>query len=135
MIVDFKVRNSDRPAGDPKITRNQDCATDSRMDADWVKTVNVPLVIFTYHETGRKSLYCVRLCSIKYKGSTDDASPPRLDFLMDWGTRPLFAYWFRWRNGSVALRDNFCSKHIAVDDSHQERCKMRRVWIAGDQPF
>ena len=83
MIVDLKVRNSDRHAGDPRIIRNQDCATVSRMDADWVKTVNVHLVIFAHHETGRKGPNCDRLCSIKYKGSTDDSSRPRLDFLMD----------------------------------------------------
>ena len=135
MISNLRVVNSDRRVAGPDTIRNENRTTKSRMDADWIETKNSHPVVRTHPETGRKSLYCDRSYSIQFEGMSEEESQPLLDFLMDWGTRPEFTCRFRWRTGSVAFWDNRCTKHIAVDDSHRVQRIMRRVQIAGDQPF
>ncbi len=135
MISNLRVVNSDRRVAGPTTIRNQNRTTKSRMDVDWVETINTHPIVRTHPETGSKSLYCDRSYSIRFEGMTEDESQPLLDFLMDWGTRPEFTCRFRWRKGSVAFWDNRCTKHIAVDDSHRVSRIMRRIQIAGDRPF
>ena len=135
MITNLKAHNSDRRVAGPTTDRNENRTTKSRTDADWVETSNLHPIVRTHPETGCKSLYCDRSYTIKFEGMTEEESWPLLTFLMDWGTRPEFTCRFRWRRGSVAFWDNRCTKHIAVDDSHQERRIMRRIQIAGEKPF
>jgi taurine dioxygenase len=40
---------------------------------------------------------------------------------------------FRWRSGSLAIWDNRCIQHYALDD-YKELRRMRRVQIAGTRP-
>ena len=63
--------------------------------------------------------------------------PPRgplLGLLFDECARPEYTCRFRWRPGSVAVWDNRCVQHYALDDYRDFERLMFRVTISGDRP-
>ena len=91
-------------------------------------------VVRTHPETGRKSLY-IGSHTQRFAGMTDAESEPLLDYLQAYSVRPEFTCRFRWEPGSMALWDNRCTQHFAVDDYDGQRRRMHRITIAGDEPF
>ncbi len=91
-------------------------------------------VVRTHPETGRKGLYISPIHAARVSGMTKAESQPLLDFLARHATQPEFTCRFRWRPGSVAMWDNRCTLHYAVNDFPNARRIMRRVTIDGDAP-
>lgn len=91
-------------------------------------------LIRTHPETGRKALY-IGSHTAKFLGLTDEESAPLLKYLMNHARRPEFTCRFNWKPGSIALWDNRCSQHYAVNDYHGQRRRMHRITIQGDKPF
>ena len=91
--------------------------------------------IRTHPENGRRILFVNWVYAIRFEGMSEEESAPLLDFLNRHSQRPEFQIRFRWRKGSLALWDNRCSQHIAVNDYSGYRRVMDRVTIAGDKPF
>ena len=91
-------------------------------------------LIRTHPETGRKALY-IGSHTARFDGMTTEESEPLRKFLMQHARRPEFTCRFRWQPGSIAIWDNRCSQHYAVNDYAGQRRRMLRITIQGDTPF
>ena len=89
----------------------------------------------THPETGRKALFVNALLTVGLKDMTEDESRPILDFLFHHLARPEFTCRFRWDKGAVAIWDNRCVQHFALNDYPGQRRVMQRTIIAGDRPY
>ena len=96
-------------------------------------TINFHPLIRTHPETGRKSLYI----SSHTQGIKDfefEEALPLILYLRKYIERPEFTARFRWEPGSLAMWDNRCVMHYAMNDYHGFRRYMRRITIKGDKP-
>jgi taurine dioxygenase len=91
-------------------------------------------VVRVHPETGRRALYVSHAHTERFVGMTREESLPILQFLYRHQTRPEFTCRFRWRPGSIALWDNRCTQHNAINDYHGHRRLMHRITLAGDRP-
>ena len=89
----------------------------------------------THPETGRNALFVNQAVTIGFEDMTEAESLPILAYLFQHLERPEFTCRFRWEKGSVAVWDNRCTQHRALNDYHGERRVMRRVLIAGERPY
>lgn len=92
-------------------------------------------IVRTHPETGRKAIYCSLGHTERFKDMTREESMPLLQFFARHATRAEFCTRFRWRKGSIALWDNRCVQHYALNDYPGQRRHMHRVTIKGDAPF
>ncbi|MSP51829.1 MAG: taurine dioxygenase [Alphaproteobacteria bacterium] len=92
-------------------------------------------VVRTHPETGRKALYVNRAYTIRFEDWTEAESRPVLDYLLTHAIRTEFTCRFRWAAKSLAVWDNRCLLHQAINDVHGFRRAMNRVVAEGDRPY
>ena len=95
--------------------------------------VEHPLVR-THPETGRKLLAISPGYLRRLKDMSEEDSTPLLDQLRRHALREVFTHRFHWSKNTVALWDNRCTLHYALNDYHGSRRRMFRVAINGDRP-
>jgi taurine dioxygenase len=88
----------------------------------------------THPETGRKALYVSRSHTVRFKGMSEEESRPLIDWLQAHQTRPEFTCRLRWEPGTLAVWDNRCTQHNAVNDYHGQRRRMRRLTVGAQVP-
>ena len=118
---------------DSSRTREDRIRTDGSADARKLLLAEHP-VVRTHPETGRKALFVNRAHTVAFDGMSAEESAPILEFLFTHQIRPEFTCRFRWRAGSLAIWDNRCAQHYAVNDYQGQRRIMQRITLAGDRP-
>ena len=91
-------------------------------------------IIRTHPATGKKAIYASIYHCERFEGMTREESLPLLRFLHEHATKLDFTTRLRWLPGTLAIWDNRCVFHYAVNDYHGERRHMRRVTIGGEVP-
>jgi taurine dioxygenase len=91
-------------------------------------------VVRVHPETGRRALFVNAIYTTRFKDMSEAESRNLLHFLYAHATRPEFTCRFRWSPGAVALWDNRCTLHLAINDYDGFRRVLWRTTIAGDRP-
>lgn len=91
-------------------------------------------VVHRHPVTGRKALFVNSNYTQRIVGLSEVESRNLLHMLYEHVQKPEFQCRFRWRSGSLAIWDNRCVQHYALDD-YKELRRMRRVQIAGTRPL
>lgn len=91
-------------------------------------------VVRTHPVTGRKSLFISGAFTTHINEVLPLESDALISLLMAHATRPEFSVRWRWQPGDVALWDNRCTQHYAVDDYRPAHRVMHRATIIGDRP-
>ncbi len=112
---------------------NPEMAAKVQDPGDLVTETDHPLVR-THPETGRKALY-IGNHTQSLKGFTEAEARPILDYLKAHAVQPELTCRFAWRPGSMAIWDNRCTQHRALNDYPGQRRRMHRITIAGDAAY
>jgi taurine dioxygenase len=105
-----------------------------RKDAAREQARYVHPVVRTHPETGRKALFLDTPHVERFEDMRISESQPLMEWLSAHATAPHFTTRFRWRPGSLAVWDNRCVQHYALNDYAGQRREMHRVTVQGDVP-
>ncbi|MGO4330110.1 TauD/TfdA dioxygenase family protein [Cupriavidus sp. 2TAF22] len=114
--------------GDP--AHKMDVRTDARASSE----VTHP-VVRVHPATGKKALYVNSTYTLRFEGMTEEESAPLLQYLYSHAVRPEFTCRFRWTRGALAVWDNRCTQHLAMNDYDGFDRELHRTTIAGDRPL
>lgn len=91
-------------------------------------------VIRTHPETGLKSIYATPVHCERFENMSRTESLPILNYLYEHATKPEFTTRLNWRPGTLAIWDNRCVFHNAINDYAGERREVHRVTLQGELP-
>lgn len=88
----------------------------------------------THPESGRKALFVNPTYTTRFQDMTPQESRPVLEYLYAHATRAELTCRYRWQPGTLAVWDNRCTLHLAVNDYDGQRRLMHRTTIRGERP-
>ena len=91
-------------------------------------------VVRTHDETGRRSLYVNETHTLCLQGMTREESLALLEFVFEHVKKPEFWFRLRWEAGTLAVWDNRCTQHYALNDYQGQRRVMHRIIAEGPHP-
>ena len=90
-------------------------------------------LVRVHPETGNRALYLNDMRTTRhFDGMTREESRPLIEYLLQHTTRPEFTCRLRWELGTLAIWDNRCLLHMALDDYPDHRRVMHRITVKGD---
>ena len=92
-------------------------------------------VVRVHPVTGRRALFVNPVYSQRFEGMTEDESRPLLQFLFQHASRAEFTCRLRWAPGTLAIWDNRCLLHLAINDYDGSRRLLHRTTVAGERPL
>ena len=102
-------------------------------------------VVRTHPETGDKILFVNSFAThftnfhtperVRVGQDYTQGGSQLLQYLISQAAIPEYQVRFRWRTNSVAIWDNRCTQHYAVDDFWPAVRKLERAGIIGDRPY
>ncbi|MDG2003716.1 MAG: TauD/TfdA family dioxygenase [Novosphingobium sp.] len=98
------------------------------------KRIEHPLIC-SHPESGKPILYVTGNHMVGIKDMNDLEAAPLLQLLNNHVVRPRFTCRFRWKKGSLAVWDNRCTQHFAVNDYAGFARTMLRAEMAGTRPI
>lgn len=90
--------------------------------------------VVTHPETGRKALFVNPTYTVRFDGWSPADSAPLLQHLYAHSTRDAFTCRFRWTPDTLAIWDNRCTQHNALNDYAGHRRELHRTTVAGAAP-
>jgi taurine dioxygenase len=90
-------------------------------------------LVRVHPETGKRALYLNDMRTTRHiDGMSREESQPLIEYLLRHATRPEFTCRLRWESGTLAIWDNRCLLHMALDDYPNHRRVMHRITIKGE---
>ncbi|MBM3532197.1 MAG: taurine dioxygenase [Alphaproteobacteria bacterium] len=138
MLRGLRAMHSGRPYGvtgaPPKDLRTSRSIGIERNNPEADREVAHP-VVRRHPESGRKALFVNSIYTGRFEDMSEAESRPLLDYLYQHALRPEFACRFRWQPGSLAVWDNRCTMHYAVNDYDGSRRLLHRTQVQGEKPM
>ncbi len=100
---------------------------------DAYKEQSHPAVI-AHAETGKPSLYVNPVYTQRIAGWTKPESDGLLGHVFRHSVNENFTWRLRWAKGMLAIWDNRCTQHFALNDYHGHRREMVRTSVKGSKP-
>jgi taurine dioxygenase len=119
------------PAG--KYAQNRD-KTNAPAKTDAGAQTAVHPLVRTHPVTGRKSLFVNRAYMIHIHGLGVEESSAMMEMLYQHAVRGEFTCRLQWEPNTIAIWDNRCTQHYALNDYHGYRRAALRVTVSGDRP-
>ena len=92
-------------------------------------------VVRVHPLTKRKALFVNPVYTQRFDGMTEEESKPLLSYLFAHATKPEFTCRLQWEVGTLALWDNRCVLHLAINDYDGSRRLLHRTTVAGETPI
>ena len=91
-------------------------------------------VVRVHPVTGRPALFVNPVYTQRFEDMTTEESRPLLQHLFDHATKAEFTCRLHWTRGTVAIWDNRCLLHLAINDYDGSRRLLHRTTVAGEPP-
>jgi taurine dioxygenase len=91
-------------------------------------------VVRHHPETGDAALFVNPVYVSRFEDMTEAESRPLLDTLQAQATRAEMTCRLSWRPGTLAIWDNRCTQHLAVNDYDGHRRLLHRTTVVGERP-
>ena len=92
-------------------------------------------VVRVHPVTGRKALFVNPVYTQRFEDMTAAESKPLLDYLYQHCIRSEFTCRWRWHPGTLAIWDNRCTMHLAINDYDGVRRLLYRTTVQGERPI